>query len=212
MKLPLVLSALLFASCLAAAQSFTLHAPFDPSAYKPLNDGERWQRWWSEDGASGAIHIQSFATATYFQAIADPSAWNRSAGGFARRLGSSYGGNLIQNSVHESLAGVAGTDPRYFPCSCSGFFRRSGHALKMTFLTYTHNGHETLDLPQFTGVYGSSMIEATWWPHHYTALAQGVQSGHIDMGLVGAMHLAQEFSPEMKRWVHWRGAPNGGKQ
>ena len=192
-KLPLALAALLFISCLAAAQSFTVHAPFDSGAYKPLDGAERWQRWWSEDGASGAIHIQSFAAAAYLQAIADPSAWNRSAGGFVRRLGSSYGGNLIQNSVHDSLAGAAGTDPRYFPCSCSGFFRRSGHALKMTFLTYTHSGHETLDLPQLAGVYGSSMIEDTWYPHHYTALVQGVQSGHIEMGLTGAIHLARSF-------------------
>jgi hypothetical protein len=197
--------ALLFAPPLVCAQSFSVHAPFDAGTYKPLDGPERWQRLVNEDGASGAIHVQSFATAAYLQAIADPTAWNRSAGGFARRLGSSYGGNLIQNSVHESMAAVAGTDPRYFPCSCTGFFRRSGHALEMTFLTYTHNGSKTLDVPQLSGVYGSSMIEAMWWPHHYTALVQGVQTGHIEVGLTGAIHLAQEFSPEFKRLLHLRG-------
>ena len=85
--------------------------------------------------------------------------------------------------------------------------RRSGHALKMTFLTYTRNGRETLDLPQLAGAYGSSMIEATWWPHHYTALAQGVQTGHIEVGFIGAEHLFQEFSPEFKRLLHLRAAP-----
>jgi hypothetical protein len=82
----------------------------------------------------------------------------------------------------------------------------------MTFLTYTHGGHETLDIPQIAGVYGSSMIEAMWWPHHYTALVQGVQTGHLEMGLTGAVHLAQEFSPELKRWLHLRTKPADGTQ
>ena len=196
--------ALVFAPCLALAQSFSVNAPFSADTYKPLAGPERWQRWVDEDGASGAIHVQSFATAAYLQAIADPTAWNRSAGGFVRRLGSSYGSNLIQNSVHETMAGVVGTDPRYFACACKGFFHRSGHALVMTFLTYNRAGHKTLDVPQLSGVYGSSMIEAMWWPHHYTALVQGVQTGHIEVGLTGAIHLAQEFSPEFKRLLHLR--------
>ena len=181
-----------------------MNAPFAPGSYKPLDGVQRWQRWVSEDGASGAIHVQSFASAAYLQASADPAAWNRSTGGFLRRAGSSYGSNLIQNTVHESMAGIAGTDPRYFACACTGFFHRSGHALEMTFLTYTNSGHMTLDIPQLSGVYGSSMIEAMWWPHHYTALAQGVQTGHIEVGLTGAVHLAQEFAPEFKRLLHLR--------
>jgi hypothetical protein len=194
----------LLAPCLASAQSFSVNAPFNAETYKPLYGPARWQRWVNEDGASGAIHLQSIATAGYLQAIGDPAAWNRSTGGFVRRLGSSYGGNLIQNSVHESMAAVVGTDPRYFACACTGFFHRSGHALQMTFLTYTQNGHKTLDVPQFSGIYGSSMIETMWWPHHYTALVQGVQTGHIEVGLTGAIHLAQEFSPEFKRLLHLR--------
>ena len=82
----------------------------------------------------------------------------------------------------------------------------------MTFLTYDRKGHQTLDLPQLAGVYGSSMAEATWWPHHYAALVQGVQTGHIEVGLTAAIHLVQEFSPEFKRALHWRTAPTAAAQ
>jgi hypothetical protein len=191
----------------ASAQSYTVNGPFVPETYKPLDGPERWRRWWSEDGASASIHIQSIAAAAYTQVIDDPSAWGRTTGGFVRRAGSSYGSNLVENTVHESLAAAVGTDPRYFACACSGFFQRSGHALKMTFLTYTHSGHQTLDIPQLSGIYGSSMIEGMWWPHHYTALVQGVQTGHIEVGLAGAIHLVQEFSPELKHVLHLRTAP-----
>jgi len=208
------LLAILFAPCLAFAQSsdllqaFTVQPPFDSLHYAALDGHDRWQRWLREDGGSVAIHAQSLTTAAYTQTIADPAAWNRSAGGFIRRAGSSYGSNLIENTVHESMAAALGTDPRYFSCDCSGFFPRSGHALKMTFLTYRSNGRLTLDLPQLSGAYGSSMIAAMWWPHHYTALVQGVQSGHIEVGFIGAIHLVQEFSPEFKRLVHLKSKPS----
>lgn len=186
------------------SQSLTVHAPFDFDTYKPLDGHERWQRWVSEDGRSGSIHVESLGTAAYQQTFDVPSAWSRSGGGFARRLGSSYGGNLIQNTMHEGLAGIEGTDLRYFPCACSGLFRRGGHVIKMSFLTYNRSGHLTLDIPQIISIYGSSMAEATWWPQHYTARVQGVQAGHIEAGFIGVEHLVQEFSPELKRFFHLR--------
>jgi hypothetical protein len=225
LKIRIVLFALFLAPCIGFAQSpvqataqtldstaqtlgqslahaLTVQPPFDPATYKPLSGHERWQRWVSEDGRSPSIHIESIGTAAYQQTFDVPSAWTRSGGGFARRLGSSYGSNLIQNTVHEGMAGIEGTDPRYFPCACTGLFRRGGHVFKMSFLTYTNSGHLTLDLPQITSIYGTSMAEATWWPQHYSALVQGVQAGHIEAGFIGAEHLVQEFSPELKRFFH----------
>jgi hypothetical protein len=184
------------------AKSLTVHAAFDPNTYKPLTGRERWERWVSEDGRSASIHVESLGTAFYNQTFDVPAAWTRSGGGLARRIGSSYGSNLIQNTMHESMAGLAGTDPRYFPCACTGLFRRGGHVFKMSFLTYTSNGHLTLDMPQITSIYGSSMIQAMWYPSHYTALVQGVQSGHIEAGFIGAEHLVQEFAPELKHFFH----------
>ncbi len=204
------LLALILAPCLLASQSLsdslrkslTVQAPFDPSVYKPMTGAERWQRWVNEDGRSASLHVESLGTAAYNQVFDVPSVWTRSGGGLARRLGSAYGANLIQNSVHEGFAAAEGTDTRYFPCACKGLFHRGGHVFKMSFLTYTHGGHLTLDLPQIISIYGSSMVEATWYPSHYTALVQGVQSGHIEAGFIGTEHLIQEFSPELKRFFH----------
>jgi hypothetical protein len=204
----IVILALLLASGPAFGQSLglllTAHGPFDPGAYKPLNGRERWQRWVREDGASPALHVESLATAGYLQIVNAPPAWGRKTGGFLRRAGSSYAGNGIENTVHESMAWAERTEPRYLICGCTGFFHRTGHALKMTLLTYNRNGRELLDVPQLAGAYGSSMIEAMWYPHHYSPLVQGVQSGHIEVGILGVEHLAQEFSPELKRFFHLR--------
>ncbi|MGO9776538.1 MAG: hypothetical protein ACLQGT_12020 [Terracidiphilus sp.] len=186
------------------AKSLTVHSPFDSATYKPLSGHERWERWVDEDGRSASIHVESLGTAFYNQTFDVPAAWTRSGGGLARRLGSAYGENLIQNTMHESFAAAEGTDPRYFPCACKGLFRRGGHVIKMSFLTYNRGGHLTLDLPQITSIYGSSMIQAMWYPSHYTALAQGVQSGHIEAGFIGTEHMVQEFAPELERFFHLR--------
>jgi hypothetical protein len=206
------LLALLLAPGIASGQSFadslakslTVHGPFDPTTYKPLSGSERWQRWVNSDGRSVSMHADAFASAAYSQVFNSPAEWGRTPRGFGRRLGSDYASEIIQNSVHDSMAAVAGTDTRYFACDCTGLFPRTGHALKMTLLTYTSSGHLTVDIPQLSGAYGSSMIEKMWYPPHYSPLVQGVQSGHIEVGILGAEHILQEFSPELKRIFHLR--------
>jgi hypothetical protein len=87
--LRVVAISLLLASRVALAQSFTGPAAFDSDRYKPLSGEQRWRRWVREDGGSPAIHVESFATAAWLQAIPAPDAWGRNAGGFIRRVGSS---------------------------------------------------------------------------------------------------------------------------
>jgi hypothetical protein len=203
---------LLFVTGLASAQSLTqsltrsltVHGPFDAATYQPLDGRQRWHNWVSEDGASPSIYLDSLGIAAFKQTIDSPSQWGRTTNGYLRRTGSSFATSVIQNSIRESMAAAAGTDTRYFACACSGLFPRTGHVLKMTFLTYTGKGHLTLDIPQLTGAYGSSMIKTLWYPRSYDPLVQGVQSGHIEVGIIGGEHLVQEFSPELKRFFHLR--------
>jgi hypothetical protein len=48
------------------------------------------------------------------------------------------------------------------------------------------------------------MIKFVWYPNSYDPLVQGVQGGHIEMGLIGAEHIVQEFAPELERLFHLR--------
>ncbi|MGO9434594.1 MAG: hypothetical protein ACLP6W_23970 [Bryobacteraceae bacterium] len=202
--LPFALLALLFGPPLANCQLYAVNAPFDSSAYAPLDGPQRFQRWLSEDGTSPAIHLHALVVSTITQAMDEPPQWGRTTGGFARRVRGEYSGTFIANSVHDTLAAALGTDPRYFRCACTGLFRRTGHAMEMTFLTYNRDGHKTLDLPQLTGQYGSEMVSTLWLPSHYSPLVQGLQAGHMEMGLIGALHIVQEFYPELKRFFHVR--------
>ena len=81
----------------------------------------------------------------------------------------------------------------------------------MTFITYNRNGNRELDFAQLSGAYGSSMIGTLWWPPHYNALVQGVQSGHIDVGVLGGLHIMQEFSPEIRHMFHMKAQASAGQ-
>jgi hypothetical protein len=188
----------------ALAQAFTPEPPFNASTYKPLSGHERWHRWVDEDGRTPEIYVDSLGTAVYSQVIESPDGWPRTWEGYGRRTGSHLASSVIENTVHESFAAAEGTDPRYFACGCKGLFPRTGHALKMTFLTYNRSGHQTLDLPMLAGAYGSSMIKTMWYPDQNSPLVQGVQSGHIEVGIIGAENILREFSPEFKRLLHLR--------
>ena len=193
---------------LGAAQALTLHTavnlPFDAATYKPLDGHRRWVRWWKEDGGSATLHVNAWMIAGITHSYNDPPEWGRTTEGLARRVGSDYAQFFMGGSIHEGLAAAAGTDPRYFPCGCKGLLRRGGHALEMTFMTYSHGGHLVPDVPQLAGMYGGSMIGKLWYPPHYSPLVQGVQFGDIRLGIVTVVHEVQEFSPELKAFFHVR--------
>ena len=195
---------LLLLPLVASAQSLAVSKPFDPATYKPLTGTERWHRWLYEDGEGAGIHIESLGAAAYDQVFQVPQTWPRNWEGFGQRTASQYGVSAIENTVHEGLGAIEGTDPRFYPCTCKGFIRRSTHVVVMSILTYNRHGHRTIDFPQIAGIYGSSMIQTLWLPPHYSPLVQGVQEGHISAGFTGAEHMIQEFAPELRRVFHLR--------
>jgi hypothetical protein len=198
----LLLAVLWLLPCVAGAQLIAVNPAFQPGKYVPLDGHERLLGWWSEDGGSLTIHEEAFSIAAAGFTINSPPQWHRNIGSFAQHLGNGYGRAAIQNTTHDGLAAAFGTDPRYFACGCKGFFPRFGHAIEMSFLTYNRNGHKTLDLAQLSGAYGSSMIGTLWFPPHYSPLVQGVQGGHIDIGVVAGIHVVEEFTPELRHLFH----------
>jgi hypothetical protein len=184
------------------SDSIRADEPFNINTYKPLTGHERWHKWLKEDGAGPSLYVDAVGIATFKQAINSPAEWGRTPRGYFQRTGSSLASGVIEHSITDTLAAVAGTDTRYFACACSGFFPRTGHALKMTFFTYTSHGHLTLDGPQLAGAYGSSMIKAEWYPASHDPLVQGVQDGHLSMGLNAGINIFLEFAPEFKRILH----------
>jgi hypothetical protein len=179
----------------ASQDSATTNNPNPP----PLTGRERWDRYLDETYLSPGPYIVSLGTGLALQAFDYPSEWGGGFAGFGRRAGNQFGIIVLQDSIHDGGEAVFHYDPRYFPCHCSGFWRRAGHAVEMSFLTYDQNGHKQLDVTQIAGAYGSGMISALWGPRRFSPWVQGVQTGHMQFGFVMGTNLFDEFKPEVRR-------------
>ena len=67
-------------------------------------------------------------------------------------------------------------------------WRRTGHVLEMTFLTYDQHGRERLDPPQLVGAYGSGMLSTYWYPKGFSPLVRGCRRGTCRWVLWPACH------------------------
>ena len=169
----------------------------------PLTGKDRLILFWNESYASPGMFVGVGAGALMDQMRRTPTKWDGDGSGYTRRFGSEYGQLAARNAIHDGLAGLTGLDPRYVACKCQGTMRRSAHALKMSFTTYTTDGRLTLDVPQIAGAYGSGIVSTYWYPHHqFSPTVQGVQFGHEQMGEVLIGNLVQEFGPDIERRLH----------
>ena len=177
-------------------------APAAPP-WQPLNGSQRLMLFWDDTYNSPGAFLALSIGALTAQATDTPAAWSKDSSGYTRRFASAYGQLAIRNAVNEGLAGATGLEPRYIPCHCSGSVKRTGHALKWTFVTYAQSGRTTLDIPQIAGAYGSGMVSTYWYPHRsYSPLVQGIEFGHEEMGEVFLDNVVQEFGSDIERALH----------
>lgn len=167
--------------------------------FVPLRGGERVSLFFKGYLASPVNYLAMAASASASWIAGEPDGWGRTLGGYGQRAGNEFVLYTAEEALHDVGDAALGLDPRYFPCRCSGLWRRSGNALKMTLLAYDGNGKLHLDLPRFAGDYGSSMLVTSWYPASYSPLVQGVRMGHVQIGLDAGANLLREFSPELKR-------------
>lgn len=188
----------LFLLCLAAgvAVGQTIAAP----AYVPLTSSQRFQRYWDETLKNPGLYAVAGLSALAGQVAHDPPEWGQGLGGYAHRTASEMGILLIQGTVHEAGAAALGYDPRYQTCGCTGLWKRTGHALKWSFLTRTDTGRTRLDLPSLAGAYGAGMLAMYWYPNRFNPLSDGVRIGTQEFGYHVGADVLREFAPELKRF------------
>ncbi len=191
MKLKIIAALLASATCCpASAQT----AP-----YKPLTGSERWRQYLDDTWLSPEFYIVALAAAANSQSAWDPPEWAQGAGAYGRRSASWLGVFAIEETVHHSSAAALGYDTRYLRCDCKGLLRRTGHAIKWSFLTKNTAGRTRLDIPTLAGAYGGGMLSMYWYPSRYHPLTDGVRVGHQELGFVIVENVIDEFGSELKR-------------
>jgi hypothetical protein len=141
------------------------------------------------------------AYAGILQAAAAPTEWRGGAAAYGKRIGSMVAWSGIHSALAFGLDSTLHQDPRYFRSSGTGFWRRSGHALRGTILTRTDSGGETFSTWRIGSAYGSAVLSNLWYPDRLNTARLGFIQGSVTIGLDLASNLGREFWPDIKRKV-----------
>jgi hypothetical protein len=124
-----------------------------------------------------------------------PHEWGSGAAGFGKRVGSSFGTNLVKTSIELPIAAVRHEDLHYYRSDQKGFFPRLNHALISTVITRkTTTGKKTVASGRLSGAFGSGLVASAWQPAGFS-LAGGAATGGITMGAAAGVNVAREFWP-----------------
>ena len=181
-----------------------LRASADPeplnskSNYIAITGKERWNLYTKGTLPSPGPYILGLGLASVAQASNEPKEWGGGWNGYGKRVASTYGIILSEETIHQSMAAALRADPRYLRCTCKNGWRRSWNAIGMTVLTRDHRGRLTIDAAQIVGAYGSGLISTFWYPSRYTPTGQGLRTGNLNLAIAAGVNIAKEFSPELK--------------
>ena len=143
----------------------------------------------------------SAAYAGLLQAAGAPTEWGQGAGAYGKSLASTMGGVAIYGALGFALDSTLHEDPRYYRSRSTGFWRRTGHALRGTILTRTDRGGETLSVWRLGSAYGAAFLSNQWYPDRLNTVRLGVLQGSLGVGFGFVSNLGSEFWPDLRRKI-----------
>jgi len=139
------------------------------------------------------------AYAAVLQADDAPREWGQGGGAYGKRFASTLAWSGVHNTLAFGLDSTLRQDPRYFRSSGTGFWRRSGHALRGTILTRTDRGGETVSTWRIGSAYGAAFLSNQWYPDRLNTVRLGLIQGSVTLGFDLIANLGSEFWPDIKR-------------
>ena len=135
----------------------------------------------------------------FLQGINFPREWEQGGLGYSKRLGSTLAYSGVRNLLGLGLDSALHQDPRYYPSTERGTWRRTKHAFHETIFTHKDSGGETLATWRLGSAYGAAFISNEWYPDRVNTVALGLSQGSTQLGFDLLSNLGSEFWPDIKR-------------
>jgi hypothetical protein len=167
----------------------------DPDPFKPYKfptHGERFDRYVKD--TVGPLRLARTAVAAGLDQWGDsPEEWGQGMKGYGKRYASSFGRNVIQQSVTYGMDEAFGLDSGFQRSGREGVFPRVKHAFVETFTSRTKTGKRVLSAPRLAGVYtGAIVATETWYPDRYS-YKDGLRMGTGTLITNFGINLVREF-------------------
>lgn len=173
-------------------------------SYSPITNKERWNHYLNDNFVNQGVYLKAFGASLGDSTADRPAQWGGPAERYSLNFASQFARFAIAGTVQSSMAAALAYHTRYNHCECKGSWKRTGHALSRTIVTYDSSGQHKVDVPGISGIYAGSMLVMYWYPRGYDPLTNGVRNGNIAMGVTTGVYCIKEFSPELKKIFHGR--------
>ncbi len=167
--------------------------PFNPQQdnYVRPTAEERFKRYLNKTVGTGLIGVGIGAT---IQQISDnPPEWEKNGKGFARRLGSNFGENAIQETVAYGIEETFKLDSKFYKSKKRDLGSRIKNGLLSGITARTPSGKRVFNPAPIIGTYTANLVSTqVWYPKRYS-YKDGLRQGTQSLGFTIGFGLLNEF-------------------
>jgi hypothetical protein len=175
----------------------------DADKVPPLTPGQKFKLV-----ARGVFDPAEFVLIAFVAGLAqasdsDPS-YGQGAQGYAKRYGTAYGDNAIENFMASAVfPSVLRQDPRYFQLGHGGFKKRAWHAVSRVVITRSDSGQSQFNYSEILGAGTAAAISTyTYHPQSERSFGNVATVWASQMGWDVATYMVKEFWPDLRKKRH----------
>jgi hypothetical protein len=138
------------------------------------------------------------------QATNDNPSYGQGMEGYAKRYGTAYADNAIENMLASAvLPSLLHQDPRYFQLGHGSFSRRTLHAISRVVITRSDSGTHQFNFSEVGGALGAAAISTySYHPQSEHDFSTVISVWGTQIGWDMATYMLKEFWPDLRRRAH----------
>jgi hypothetical protein len=153
-----------------------------------------------KDSTDYPVYPLAGAFAALAQLTDQHAAFGQGMAGYARRLGTAYGDQVIGNMMTESIMPTLfHQDPRYFRRGYGSTWSRIGYAATRVFVAPDDHGRQRFNFSEVIGNATAAGIANAYYPGERTAF-DNAQRFYTALATDSFSQVLKEFWPDVKRW------------
>ncbi len=153
----------------------------------------------AKDSFDGAVYPTAAIFSLVYQAEGSNPSFGQGFKGYAQRVGTAFGDQMIGNMMTEGFApALLHEDPRYFRLGEGSKKRRVWYAATRIFVTPTDKNHMTFNFAEWGGNAAAVGISNVYYKDGRTVV-DNVQRLLVQCGTDALSNVLKEFWPDVKR-------------
>jgi hypothetical protein len=135
------------------------------------------------------------------QASNSNPSYGQGAQGYAKRYGTAYADNAIENFMASAVfPTVLHQDPRYYQLGHGGFLKRSAHAVSRVVITRSDAGEKQVNYSELVGgVTAASISTYSYHPQSERGFGNVMSVWATQMGWDAVTYMVKEFWPDLRK-------------